>query len=169
KERELDASGQLVEVTPDSLETEASVKGRPEFRSAGGRVVYGGGAITPDVIVPYDTLTAAEQKLARALVPSSQDVYLVLDDYAFTLKGDVKPDFEVTESMRDEFLDRLVAKGVAVDTAEWEAGESYVDRLIGDRIARRAFGDSTAKRRDVPDDVQLQKALELLRRGRTTA
>ncbi|HET8770246.1 MAG TPA: S41 family peptidase [Gemmatimonadaceae bacterium] len=169
KERKLDASGELVEVTPDSLETEASVKGRPEFRSAGGRVVYGGGAITPDVIVPYDTLTTAEQKLARALVPSSQDVYLVLDDYAFTLKGDVKPDFKVTEAMRDEFLDRLVAKGVAVDTAEWEAGESYVDRLLGDRIARRAFGDSTAKRRDVPDDAQLQKALELLRRGRTTA
>ena len=35
--------------------------------------------------------------------------------------------------------------------------------------ARRAFGDSTWKRRDVAEDVQLQKALDLLRRGRTTA
>jgi hypothetical protein len=83
----LDDNGNYVEVAPDSLETDAARRERPQFKSAGGRVVYGGGAITPDVIVPYDTLTTAEQKLARALVPSSQDVYLVLDDYAFSGQG----------------------------------------------------------------------------------
>ena len=71
--------------------------------------------------------------------------------------------------MREEFLKRLTAKGVTVERAEWDAGRRYVDRILGDRIARRAFGDSTWKRRDVPDDVQLMKAIELLRRGRTTA
>ena len=169
KERQLDASGELVEVTPDSLETEAVRRGRPEFRSEGGRVVYGGGAITPDVIVPYDTLTTAEQKLARALVPKLQSVYLVLDDYAFGMKASIKPDFTITQAMRDEFLKRLTAKGVTVEHSEWTAGKDYVDRLLEDRLARRAFGDSTAKRREVPEDLQLQKAMELLRRGRTTA
>ena len=33
--------------------------------------------------------------------------------------------------------------------------------------ARLAFGDSTARRRTVDEDPQLQKALELLRRGTT--
>ena len=134
-----------------------------------GRTVYGGGAITPDVIVPYDTISSAEQKLARALVPHSQVVYIILDEYAFSMKGTVQPDFRITQAMRDEFHKRLAAKGVTLASAEWEAGRHYVDRILGDRIARRAFGDSTAKRRDVPEDVQLMKALELLRRGRTTA
>ena len=169
KERALDSNGDYVEVKPDSLETAADRLKRPQYKSTGGRIVYGGGAITPDVIVPYDTLTAAEQKLARALVPKSQDVYLVLDDYAFGLKDGLKPDFEVTSAMRDEFYKRITDKGVTVDRADWEAGRSYVDRLLDDRIARRAFGDSTAKRRESAEDRQLQKAIELLRRGRTTA
>ena len=168
KERVLDAGGNYIELHPDSLETEADRRKRPVFKSDGGRSVYGGGAITPDVIVPYDTLTTAEQKLARLLVPRSQDVYLTLDEYAFGLKGSIAADFKVTPAMRDEFLKRLTARGVTVERNEWNAGTRYVDRLLGDRIARRAFGDSAWKRRDVPEDVQLSRALELLRRGRTT-
>ncbi len=168
KERILDQGGNLIEVHPDSLETAADRAKRPVFRSDGGRIVYGGGAITPDVIVPYDTLSTAEQKLARALVPRSQDVYITLDEYAFGLKGAITADFKVTPTMRDEFFKRLVARGVTVEGAEWSAGSRYIDRLLSDRIARRAFGDSTWKRRDVADDVQLTRALDLLRRGRTT-
>ncbi|MEX2182542.1 MAG: S41 family peptidase [Gemmatimonadaceae bacterium] len=169
KERALDSNGRFVEVVPDSLETDAVRGGRPLFRSLGGRPVYGGGAITPDVIVPYDTLTSAEQKLARALVPRSQDVYLALYDYAFGLRNEVRPDFEVTAAMREEFRTRLVAKGVTVDRSDWDAGGLYIDRLLLNRIARHAFGDSTAKRREIPEDVQLRKAMDLLRRGPTTA
>jgi len=169
KDRHLDGNGNYVEVTPDSLETDAARLSRPQFKSDGGRIVYGGGAITPDVIVPYDTLSTAEQKLARALVPKSQDVYLVLDDYAFSLKGSLKPDFKVDPAMRAEFLKRLTAKGVTVEASDWTAGTRYVDRLLSDRVARRAFGDSTWKRRDVPEDPQLMRAMELLRKGRTTA
>jgi carboxyl-terminal processing protease len=135
----------------------------------GGRPVYGGGAITPDVIVAYDTISSAEQKLARTLVPRSQDVYIVLDEYAFSLKDKVAPDFTVTPAMREEFRAQLVGKGVVVDREEWEAGRAYVTRMLGNRIARRAFGDSTAKRREIPGDVQLQTALSYLRRSGTTA
>lgn len=169
KERVLDGNGRLVEVQPDSLETDDVRLGRPMFRSSGGRPVYGGGAITPDVIVPYDTITSAEQKLARTLVPRSQDVYLALDDYAFGLKDKVTPDFAVTAELREGFRQRLVAKGVVVEKAEWDAGRAYVDRLLLNRIARRAFGDSTAKRREIPEDAQLKVAMDYLRRGQTTA
>ena len=92
-----------------------------------------------------------------------------LEDLWAAKKGTLKPDFTVTGAMRDEALRRLTARGVTVDKAEWEAGRHYVDRILDDRIARRAFGDSTWKRRDVREDAQLLKAMELLRRGRTTA
>ena len=83
------------------------------------------------------------------------------------MKDRVKPDFEITPLMRDDFYQRLQKKGVTVDRKDWDAGISYVDRLLDNRIARFAFGDSTAKRRDLHDDPQLRKALELLREGRT--
>jgi len=170
KERVLDAAGNLVEVEPDSLETDADRRARPQFRSDGGRIVYGGGAITPDVIVPYDTLTTAEQQVAKALVPKSQEVYLALDEYAFSLRAaGLAANFQLTDAMRAEFRTRLGARGITVDDAIWQGGRAYVDRLLDDRISRRVFGDSVAKRRDVREDVQLLKALELLKKGRTTA
>lgn len=169
KERVLDSNGRLVEVLPDSQESDSVRANRPLFKSVGGRPVYGGGAITPDVIVPYDTLTTAEQRLARALVPQSQQLYLALYDYAFAQKDKVQPDFAITAQMRNDFLAKLEERGVTVDRAEWNAGRSYIDRLLTQRIAGFAFGDSTAKRREIPEDTQLKTAVDLLRRGRTTA
>ena len=40
-----------------------------------------------------------------------------------------------------------------------------MDRLIANRLARLAFGDSTAKRREVNDDAQLRTAVDLLKKG----
>ena len=167
KERRLTDDGQLVEVRPDSMESDSARRSRPVFRSDGGRVVYGGGAITPDIIIQYDTLSSAEQKVARALSSKQQESYVTLYEYGFELKGRVNPDFEVTPAMKDEFYTRLQKKGVNIDRKDWDAGIAYVDRLLDNRIARFAFGDSTAKRRDLHDDPQLRKALDLLKRGQS--
>jgi carboxyl-terminal processing protease len=165
KERKLLDDGQFVEVHPDSIESDSARKARPRFKSDGGRVVFGGGAITPDVIVRPDTLTSAEQKLARALGAKGQNTYLTLYEFAAEQKGKVKPDFTVTSAMTDEVYTRLQKKGVVVDRKDWDAAPDYVRRLIDVRISLQAFGDSTAKRREASEDNQLQKALELLRKG----
>lgn len=167
KERKLLPDGSYVEVLPDSMETDSVRKSRPKFRSDAGRTVYGGGAVTPDVIIQPDTLTADEQKLLNALAPKAQAVRSTLIDYAVEQKGKVQPGFQVSKAWRDEFYNRLVAKGVKVDKAQFDAGGSEIDRLLGSSIARIAFGDSTAKRRDIADDAQLRKSLELLKQGST--
>jgi carboxyl-terminal processing protease len=169
KERVLTDDGQLVEVHPDSLETDSARKARPKFRSDGGRVVYGGGAITPDIYVPYDTLTTPEQKLARELnAKGGLQAALALESYALGMKTKVKPDFVVTQQMRDDFYQLLTKRGVAVDRKDYDAGMHYIDRTLDSKISEYAFGDSTAKRREVPDDVQLVRALDILKKGTTT-
>ena len=69
KERKMNADGQFVEVLPDSMETDSVRKARPTYKSSSGRTLYGGGAITPDVIVAPDTLSQAEQACHRAELP----------------------------------------------------------------------------------------------------
>src|SRR4029079_17667188 len=65
KERKI-VDGRFVQDTAsDSLETDAVRKTRPAYRSDAGRTVYGGGGITPDVIVKPDTISTAEQTLAK--------------------------------------------------------------------------------------------------------
>jgi carboxyl-terminal processing protease len=140
---------------------------RPSFRSDGGRVVYGGGAITPDVIVKYDTMTTAESELAKAIAPKSQDAYLALYDLAMNLKSQVRPDFVVRPEWRVDLYNRLQSRGVTLNRAQYDAGSGYIDRLIGNKLATLAFGASTAKKRAVADDAQLARALQLIIQGHT--
>jgi carboxyl-terminal processing protease len=167
KERKLLPDGQFVEVHPDSLESDSARKARPVYKSDAGRVVYGGGAITPDVIVRPDTFTAAEQAFLKATAAKSQDIYVTTYDYAMELKGKVagNPDFTVTPEWRDELFNRLVKKGVTVDRKLFDGASTQIDRMLEQRVARLAFGDSTARRRALDDDVQLRRAIEILRKG----
>ena len=61
----------------------------------------------------------------------------------------------------------MTTVGVKVDRPMFDNASKYVDRLIENRVARFAFGDSTAKRRDLDDDVQLRRALDILKKSAT--
>jgi carboxyl-terminal processing protease len=165
KERKLTPDGQFVEVHPDSLESDSARKSRPQFKSDAGRVVYGGGAVTPDLLVQADTLTTAEQDFRKAMAPKSQEYYVALYDLGYELKSQVKPDFAIKPEWRADFLNRLEKAGVKVDRKQWDAASSLVDRDIELRVARAAFGDSTVRRRTLDDDPQLKKAIEIVQKG----
>jgi carboxyl-terminal processing protease len=160
-----DATGE--ETPPDSLESDTVKKNRPAYRSDAGRVVYGGGGITPDVIVADDTISTAEQEFAKSVAPKFPALRSVLYNYALELKNQVKPDFEVKPEWRTELYRRLREAKVNVDSAEYTAAASLVDQWISNQVARLAFGDSTAFRRDIPDDPQVQKAMSLLQKGQS--
>ena len=49
----------------------------------------------------------------------------------------------------------------------WDAGRQWVDRQLEQRLASMAFGDSTALRHALRDDPQLQRAIDLLKKGQT--
>jgi len=167
KERKMNAEGQYVEVLPDSLETDSVRKARPVYKSASGRTVYGGGAITPDVIVSPDTLSSAEQALRRALLPHFAKYFAHVNAVAEEQKGKVKPDFAYNPAWREQVYQRLVADTVKIDKAVWDAGATDVDRAIDARVAKIAFGDTLVLRRGLRDDNQLRRAMELMRKGTT--
>lgn len=156
-----------VDETPDSLEKESVKKDRPAFKSDAGRIIYGGGGITPDVIVPEDTLSTAEQEFARALAPKSAIVRSVLYNYALDLKPKVSRGFTPQPAWREEFYRKLDSSKVTVDRKQFDAAAPLVDRWISTQVARFAFGDSAEFRRSIPRDPQLLRAIELLKKGRT--
>ena len=160
-------NGRFVEEeAPDSMETDSARKARPAFRSDAGRVIYGGGGITPDISVRPDTLTTVEQKAAKQIAAKVQEAYTTLAQYAEELRPQVKSTtFTVQPAWRQEYFRRIVAAKVPVDSATFFAAPGYVDRLLSNRIAKAAFGDSTVAKRQFAEDPQVQKAVELLRRG----
>jgi carboxyl-terminal processing protease len=159
--------GRFVETPPDTNETEASKKAKPAFKSDAGRIVYGGGGVTPDVLVKDDTLTSAEQALNKALAAKTTELYVTLADYAMELGRQQPMGFTVRPEWRAELQRRLQAKGVTVDPQVWTAGAPLIDRLIEGRVARVVGGDSTVRRRELKYDAQLKKAIELLNKGQS--
>ena len=167
RERKL-VDGQFVEDTArDTLETEASKKSRPVYRSDAGRLVYGGGGITPDVIVADDTLTTAEQQFVKLIAPKGPELNSVLQDYALELSKQVPKDFQPQPQWRAELHRRLDAKGVQIDATQWENGARYMDQQLEYLVARYAAGDSTAKRRQLKYDAPLRKAIDMMNKGQT--
>ena len=158
------ADGRLEEIPADTTGGDTA---KPIFRSTSGRPVYGGGGITPDRIVKSDTLTEAERRLQQALAPHGSEAYLALYEMATDLRPKLTPDFTYQSSWREDYWKRLTARGITVDRAVYDAGASYLDRLIEWRVARVAFGDSTATRHAMVKDRQLREALELAQRGHT--
>jgi carboxyl-terminal processing protease len=167
RDRKINAEGQYVEVLPDSLESDSTRKSRPVFKSTAGRTVYGGGGVTPDIIVQPDTLSTAEQALRRALAPHFQKYFSHVAAVAELQKGKVRPDFAVDPQWREDVYRRLVADTVAIDKAVWDGGAMDVDRAIEERVAKIAFGDTLVRRRSLKDDNQLRRAMEIMRKGST--
>lgn len=155
------------EELPDSLESEDVKKDRPVYRSDSGRPVYGGGGITPDVIVPEDTIPAEQQELARALAPKAGIVRANLYDLAIELKDQMPKQLISKPEWREMLYQRLLEDSVEIDRKKWEAGAPLIDRWISHQAVRQAHGDSTLARLMVNEDPQFKKAIELLRRGGT--
>ena len=97
----------------------------------------------------------------------NRDTYLAIAELSYELKSKVKPGFTVTQEMRDDLFRRLQKRGVPVERTDFDAGVRWLDRQLDGRIATLALGDSTQKRREAPEDVQLRTALELLKKGAT--
>jgi carboxyl-terminal processing protease len=167
RERKLLADGRFVETRPDSLETEAQKKARPTYSSDAGRTVYGGGGITPDVIVPDDTLLTAEQEFLRSLAPKAQAFVTVLNQYAFELRDAAPRTFSITPAWRTELRRRLGMAGITIDPKYEPAATRILDRELDRRVSRLVLGDAGARQRSVADDHQLARAITLLSGART--
>ena len=143
---------------------------RERFRTNAGRVVYGGGGITPDLIAGDTVTPLAEVNFMRALGGSVRQFRDAVTDYARHLKGTraiSSPDFEVTPAMRDEIWRRMMARGVTVPRSVFEEAEGIVSRYIAFDIARYVFDGEAEFRRRAAVDRPLQRALELAEGART--
>lgn len=137
---------------------------RPEFRTDAGRIVYGGGGITPDVVAGDTALSPDVQAFQDALgrkVPQFRDA---LAEYAISLRGTravTSPDFVVTAPMRDALWRRMQAHGIAMDRAAYDAASSVVDRLLGAQVARYVLGPDAEFLWTARSDPVMNAALSL--------
>jgi carboxyl-terminal processing protease len=145
-----------------------TVRNRQPYRTDGGRTVYGGGGIVPDVVVKPDTLTTAERGFFTAISKNASAWNSILLRYAVEYERShpgLRQDFAITPEMRRAFYDRLRAGGVEVTWEELQAAQRIVDARLIDEIATSRFGASVAAERNDVNDHVLQEAVRLLQRS----
>jgi carboxyl-terminal processing protease len=140
------------------------------YHTDGGRVIFGGGGILPDVMAGDSVTPIAEGNFIRVLGANAGHFRDAVTDYALSLKvsGAVSsPDFVVTAAMREEVWKRMKTRGIEIPRLPFDEAEPLVSRLIGFDIARYVFGSEAEFRRRASVDKPLQKALQLARGART--
>jgi carboxyl-terminal processing protease len=148
-------------------EVDDDVSTKPVFRSAAGRTIYGGGGITPDLLVRPDTMETAEQDFMRLVGAKAQQVYVAIYDQALDVKDAVSADFTIRQEWREQLFARLQQADVPVSRKQYDEARPLMDRMLEQRIASLAFGEGAAFRRFAPYDAQLRTAVELLQKGRS--
>jgi carboxyl-terminal processing protease len=140
------------------------------FHTEGGRTVFGGGGIRPDLFVASDTFTTAERAFTRALgdkIPMFRDA---VTTYALELKEGQRlaaPAFTVTEGMVDEVVRRSRTKGAQVPDSIVAGARTLIAQELSYEASRYVFGRPAEVRRRMADDRQVQQALALARRAKS--
>jgi carboxyl-terminal processing protease len=137
---------------------------RAIYRTDAGRVIYGGGGITPDLFV-VDDPAAQELELQRSLGDQVGRFRDALTAYALSLntsRGVTTPDFGVTPEMREAFRQLLERRSISMARADWDAASPLVTRLLTYEIARYVFGVQAELRRRLEEDRVVNAARELL-------
>ena len=128
---------------------------RPVFRTSGGRLVYGGGGITPDVEIEPQTYAELERRLER-------DGLFFTFALNYSLKNKVSQNFEVTDEILGSFKGLLKEKGFEYEEKDFEgASLDYVKKAILREVIAKNYGRKAMYRVLLERDPELQKVLEL--------
>ena len=152
-----------------TLTTPPVLEGRPTLRSKGGRKLYGGGGITPDVVVLADTLTTEEQVAVRGLYRNAGALEVSIFNFAVRLIQDrpsLQPDFEITDRDLDrlyESLDDTLRNQIS--RVVFTRASRYIRYDLERKVTLQKWGDATEFLRRVPYDLQLKSALDVLGRA----
>jgi len=164
-QRQVEMEGQSLGISGE-LVIPADMSARPEFSSMGGRMLYGGGGITPDLVVPPEILSVEETEAVGRVFRQAGAFNVALFNYAVSYIRD-HPELEVGYTLSDEdlatFFETLRESAAEIDEAAFITGARFVRYHLEREIALQVWGDSGVFEQSRKYDEELASALELLR------
>jgi carboxyl-terminal processing protease len=119
----------------------------------GGREVYGGGGIMPDVRVPESKLTATEENLEQ------RGVFFNFGKYYLGVHKTIPRSFVPNDQVIDEFKQFLAKQNISVADKDLEANLDYIKTHIQEQLVGMIYGQPDADRLSVEGDPLVQKAV----------
>lgn len=139
----------------------------PIYNTRSGRTVLGGGGITPDYIIKYDTITRLSRKF------SNKNTYtLFVDSYMKShgkeLRTKYKANFDdflrnytTNDELLDEFKDFVESKEIEWNDEHFETDKDYIRLMIKANLARSIWNRTKFFEIYFGDDKMIKKAIKL--------
>jgi carboxyl-terminal processing protease len=122
----------------------------------GGREVYGGGGITPDVKYEDPKLTPPQELLMQP----EHNAFFEFDQYYLGVHKTIPKDFQVTDAVLQEFRQFLADQKIPLSDENLKANMDFIRMRIRFQLVYSIFGETEAKRIAIGDDLLVQKAVE---------
>ncbi|MBI4462571.1 MAG: S41 family peptidase [Acidobacteria bacterium] len=126
------------------------------FKTDSGRTVFGGGGITPDVIVPHPPMNRFQELLRM------RDAFFNFAKHFLADRDTVPRDFEVTDYVLNRFRAFLDQQHIRFTEPDIQENRDWIARQIKKYLFTSVFGLPDGFRVELEGDYQVQKALELL-------
>lgn len=151
--KDMDREGNVIENEEDA---------EKEYYTAGGRVVYGGGGISPDWTMELPEWTDFQRNLEIKSIFFSFAVHYTAEH------KDVTEEFDVNEDVLKEFRDFLVTKDFEYEEDEWnEENVDYVKLGVKREVFRKLFGTKGAYKATLPEDDEVNAVLKMFSESST--
>lgn len=149
----------------DSIKLNDSLK----FTTPGGKTVYGGGGIMPDIFIPVERnpkLKFYNESVNKGIL------YQFAFDYTdgrraqlrdFKTVADFSKRFAVSPAMYAEYIAYAAKNGINYPASETAASQQKVGELLKSYIARNLFDSEGFYPIFLPTDSAFQKAMEILK------
>src|SRR5215472_8880948 len=105
-----------------------------------GRIVYGGGGITPDYIVEEPKVNDFQTNLA-----SKYGVYTFVRDF-LAKNPSIDQSFQVSDAMMDQFKQHMTKRGIEFADKDFQDNRDFIKRSIKYEVFYNRFGVSEAGR-----------------------
>jgi carboxyl-terminal processing protease len=127
----------------------------------GGREVYGGGGITPDVEVPEPKLTPTEELLLRGHW-ATDDAYTKFGKYYLGVHKTIPQDFQVTDDVLRDFKQFLAKQHIQISDQDFAKNLDSIKRQIRAQLVMVIYGETAADQIQIENDPLVQKALQAM-------
>lgn len=160
-----DATDRLIrgeEISEEELEALEEERLQKVYYTEQGRIVYGGGGITPDVEIDQVRMTPFQIEIRRHNILFPYSI-----DYNLENEHVVTEDFEVTDEIVEDFLRYAEESGVSFTQEDVEESYKWLKTSLRSNIIARKFGEKEGYVIGLELDEQLQEALSLFDRFAT--
>jgi carboxyl-terminal processing protease len=120
----------------------------------GGREVYGGGGITPDVEFTDPKMNPAQETLIQ------HSAFYNFGKYYLGIHKTIPKDFEVNDTVLDEFKKFLANEKIPFSDIDMTANLDFVKNRIDIQLVGSIFGETEADRISIAKDPLVLKSLD---------